>query len=63
MKLKDWLEENGHSQKWMAKKMDIAPLRLHRICSGEREPTLEEVNNIYTITHRKVTWRDFINTK
>ena len=62
MQLKDWLEENLLTQRWMAKKLGIAPIRLHRICAGTREPTLDEVNKIYEITNRKVTWKDHLET-
>jgi predicted XRE-type DNA-binding protein len=59
MQLVQWIENNGHSQIWVAGKLGIPKIRLHRLCHG-LEPTLAEVMAIETLTRRKVRMEDFL---
>ena len=59
MQLKKWIEETGHTPAWLAKEIGVSYQRMCRVLNG-LEPTLKEVDKIYSVTHRKVTWRDFL---
>lgn len=60
MQFNEWIEKNGYTRKWVAEKLDIPTIRLHRILHKEVDPTLAEVLQIETLTRRKVRMEDFI---
>ena len=60
MQLNEWIKEKGFTRAYIAKKLDLNELRLHRILHG-MEPSLEEMLAIENVTHRRVKMEDFIN--
>ena len=59
MQLNEWIKANT-TQRNVAAKLGITTTRLSRICSGEYEPTLEEVWQIEHLTKNKVKMEDFV---
>ena len=59
MKLINWINKNGYTQRQVAKKLRITPSRLCRICRTYK-PSLTEVMAMEKMTNHQVTMEDFI---
>ncbi len=59
MQFTEWIKNKGYTQLWVAERLNLPAMRVHRICNGFK-PTLEEVLLIEDFTHRKVKMEDFI---
>jgi len=61
MQLKDWLEENGHSQIWLAKKIGVSQRKIRNLINNVCEPNIIDIWNIQIITDGKVGIDDWVN--
>lgn len=50
MNVKQWLKETNHSQKWLAKEMEITPSLISQLFSGERRLQPNHIKKMSNIT-------------
>jgi transcriptional regulator with XRE-family HTH domain len=61
--LKQWLSENGVTQSWLAKTLNVHRLTVSRWVSGKTIPHLSVIGKIQTITRGGVVPESFIKPK
>ena len=61
MQLKDWLEINGHSQIWFAKKIGVSQQKICNLINNVCEPSIIDIWNIQIITDGEVKISDWVN--
>lgn len=59
MTLEKWLQETGHTRKWLAKEIGVSKRRIDTILYGA-QPRLKEAMAIEDVTLRKVTLKDWV---
>lgn len=63
MKLQDWINERGTTQKWVADKIGVPAYKLWNMIHGKSEPSLQEVVDIEYLTKGKVCIEDWLRRK
>ncbi len=63
MRFKQWVDENGVKLPWLAKKLGIEYIRVHRLYHGAVRPELVEVDAIRKISKKAVTFEDWLEAE